>query len=56
MNAAFHDEQLLPTVSDLPEYLYQPEFKRRFDNPDSPQFKAMTAEIERRLDTLPLYR
>lgn len=56
MNTTFHDEQLLPTVNDLPEYLYQPEFKRRFDNPESPQFKAMAAEIERRLDTLPLYR
>lgn len=56
MDTTFRDEQLLPAVGDFPEYLYQPEFKRRFDNPDSPQFKAMTAEIERRLDTLPLYR
>jgi len=56
MRTTFRDEQLLPTVGDLPEYLYQPEFKRRFDNPESPQFKAMTAEIEHRLDTLPLYR
>jgi hypothetical protein len=56
MNNAFRDEQLLPAVSDLPEYLSQPEFKRRFENPESPQFKAMAAEIERRLDTLPLYR
>jgi hypothetical protein len=56
MRTTFRDEQLLPAVGDLPEYLYQPEFKRRFDNPESPQFKAMTAEIEHRLDTLPLYR
>ena len=56
MRTTFRDEQLLPAVGDLPEYLYQPEFKRRFDNPESPQFKAMAAEIERRLDTLPLYR
>lgn len=56
MRTTFRDEQLLPAVGDLPEYLYQLEFKRRFDNPESPQFKAMTAEIEHRLDTLPLYR
>jgi uncharacterized protein YfiM (DUF2279 family) len=56
MGGTFHDEQLLPAVSDLPETLHQPEFKRRFDSLESPQFKAMAAEIERRLDTLPLYR
>ncbi|MBS1138800.1 MAG: hypothetical protein H6R13_253 [Proteobacteria bacterium] len=50
------DQQLLPVVTDLPEYLYEPEFKRRFESHESPQFKAMTHEIERRLDTLPLYR
>ena len=56
----FEDEseprRLLPEVADLPESLHQPEFTRRFDSPDSPQFKALAAEIERRLDTLPLYR
>jgi hypothetical protein len=52
----FPDGQLLPEVADLPEFLHQPEFTRRFASPDSPQFKAMTEEIERRLDTLPLYR
>lgn len=56
MRTAIRDEQLLPAVGDLPEYLYQPEFTRRFNHPGSPQFKAMTAEIERRLDSLPLYR
>lgn len=56
MSNPFRDEQLLPAVGDLPEYLHQPEFKRRFDSPDSPEFKALAAEIERRLDTLPLYR
>lgn len=56
MGSTFRDEQLLPAVGDLPEYLHQPEFKRRFENPESPQFKAMATEIERRLDTLPLYR
>jgi len=56
MRTTFRDEQLLPAVGDLPEYLHQPEFTSRFENPESPQFKAMTAEIERRLDTLPLYR
>lgn len=53
---ALSDEQLLPVVNDLPEDLHEPEFKRRFESHESPQFKAMAHEIERRLDTLPLYR
>jgi len=56
MRNDFLDKHLLPEVADLPESLHQPEFTRRFDSPDSPQFKALAAEIERRLDTLPLYR
>lgn len=50
------DQNLLPAVSDLPEDLHAPEFRRRFANHESPQFKAMAQEIERRLDSLPLYR
>lgn len=56
MENNFLDGQLLPAVADLPESLHQPEFARRFENQDSARFKAMTREIERRLDTLPLYR
>jgi hypothetical protein len=56
MKGKLSDEQLLPAVGDLPEYLYEPEFRRRFESHESPRFKAMTDEIERRLNTLPLYR
>lgn len=56
MQDDFQDDQLLPAVSDLPEDLHQPEFTRRFESPDSPPFKALASEIERRLDSLPLYR
>lgn len=56
MKSEFVDAQLLPDVTDLPEGLYRPEFNRRFGNHQSAQFQAMQQEIERRLDTLPLYR
>lgn len=56
LRGGLQDGQLLPIVRDLPEYLYQNEFRQRFESPESPQFKALSREIERRLDTLPLYQ
>jgi uncharacterized protein YfiM (DUF2279 family) len=50
------DADLAPALSDLPEYLYQPEFARRFGGPGSPAYQRVAAEIERRLAALPLYR
>ncbi len=50
------DNDLLPPVSDLPEYLYAEQFRKQYESPNSPQFKAMSRNIEGRLDTLPLYR
>lgn len=50
------DAQLLPPVADLPESLHGAEFTNRFGNHQSAAFKAMQQEIERRLDTLPIYR
>lgn len=56
LRSGLQDGQVLPHVGDLPEYLYQNEFRQRFESPESPQFKALSREIERRLDSLPLYQ
>jgi hypothetical protein len=56
VKGGLQDRQLLPVFSDLPEDLHQNEFRQRFESPDSPQFKALSREIERRLDSLPLYQ
>ena len=56
VRSGLQDGQLLPVFSDLPEDLHQNEFRQRFESPESPQFKALAREIERRLDTLPLYQ
>lgn len=56
LRGGLRDDQLLPVVRDLPEYLYQNEFRQRFESPESLQFKALSREIERRLDTLSLYQ
>ncbi len=56
LRAPLADADLLPPVTDLPEDLHDPAFRSRFHNHESREFKVMAAEIERRLNTLPLYR
>jgi hypothetical protein len=48
------EADLLPEVSDLPEDMQEPEFKRRFGGVGAPGHRAMLREIETRLDQLPL--
>lgn len=45
-----------PMVDDLPEFLPEAEFKRRFGGPDAPAYQYMVREIDRRIADLPLYR
>lgn len=52
----FADSDLLPNVSDLPEFMAEAEFKRRFGGIGAPAYQKMMADIERRIATLPLYR
>lgn len=46
----------MPNVRDLPEFLQQAEFKRRYGGVGSPAYVGMTKDIERRIANLPLYR
>ena len=48
------EADLMPDVSDLPEYLSAGEFKRRFGGVDTPAYQAMLREIDARLNRLPL--
>ena len=48
------DAQLLPRVDDLPEYLAEPEFLRRFGGVGAPPYNALLAEIDRRIAALAL--
>lgn len=50
------ETDLLPDVRDLPEFLTEAEFKRRFGGIGEPRYLEMLVEIERRLGALPLYR
>ena len=45
-----------PRVNDLPEFMHQAEFERRFGGVGTPAYKAMVAKIEARIAALPLYQ
>jgi len=49
-------QALLPRVHDLPEFLPAAEFERRFGGVDGEPFRQLMADIDRRIDALPLYR
>lgn len=50
------DDMLAPPLADLPENMHEDEFLRRFGGRDTPAYRRMTEEIERRVAALPLYR
>lgn len=52
---AIRDADLLPKVSDLPEFMSESEFKRRYGGIGSPAYNAMMGDIDQRLLALPLY-
>ena len=47
---------LMPDTSDLPEFMPEPEFRRRFGGVGGPEYVRMMSDIERRIAGLPLYR
>ena len=50
------DADLLPRVDDLPEFMSQPEFLRRFGGVGAPAYNVLLAEIDRRIAALALLR
>lgn len=46
----------MPQVRDLPEFMAQADFERRFGGVGQPAYQAMLARIEQRIAVLPLYR
>jgi hypothetical protein len=59
LRAPLHDDDFIPRIDDLPEYLDEATFKQRFGSVDpkaSPAYAAMQRTIETRLGQLPFYR
>lgn len=55
--AGTHDEQLFfPLVKDLPEFMNQAQFEKRFGGVGQPAYIKQVREIEGRIAKLPLYR
>lgn len=54
--AGLREGDLIPDVSDLPEFLTQAEFGRRFGGVGQPRYKAKVEQIEQRIAALALYR
>jgi hypothetical protein len=50
------DADLLPRVDDLPEFMAEPEFVRRFGGVGAPAYNALLADIDRRIAALALLR
>lgn len=50
------DADLMPAWADLPEFLPEAEFVRRYGGVGAPPYEAMMAEIDRRVDALRLFR
>ena len=50
------DADLMPRFDDLPEFMPEPEFLRRFGGVGAPAYQQMVAEIDRRVDGLPFTR
>jgi len=48
------ESDFLPDVSDLPEFMREQDFVRRYGSVDAPAYRQMMADIEARLDRLPL--
>lgn len=56
LSAGIGEKDLMPATADLPEFMQEAEFKRRFGGVDAPEYKKMMADIERRIAALALYR
>lgn len=50
------EADLIPDVRDLPEFMAEPEFLRRYGGIGAPPYRRMMADIEQRIAGLPLYR
>jgi hypothetical protein len=54
--AGVQESDFMPDVADLPEFMPEAEFKRRYGGIDGPGYKDMMAKIEARVASRPLLR
>jgi len=56
LSQGIKERDLMPATADLPEFMPQAEFQRRFGGINGAEYNKMMAEIERRIAALPFYR
>ena len=56
LRAGVSEPDIAPITHDLPEFMPEREFNRRFGGIDGPAYNRMIAKIESRITALPLYR
>ena len=56
VTAGVREADLMPETADLPEFMPEAEFKRRFGGVGAPAYQRMMQDIERRVAACPLYR
>ncbi len=56
VGAGLSDAALLPPITGLPESMMAAEFQRRFGGIGAPAYQRMSDEIDRRIDSLSLFR
>ncbi|WKJ89229.1 hypothetical protein QZJ86_14505 [Methylomonas montana] len=54
--ATADEKQMMPATADLPEFLPEDEFIRRFGGIEGEAYRQMMQDIERRIAALPVYR
>lgn len=54
--AGVAESDFMPPVADLPEFLQQQEFGRRYGGPGAPAYDRMLADIDERIDAAALFR
>jgi len=56
VGAGVQESDMMPPVKDLPEFMPEAEFNRRFGGIGAQPYRKMMEDIERRVAALPLYR
>jgi hypothetical protein len=56
LSTAISEKDIMPPTEDLPEFMPEKEFLKRYGGADAPEYKKMMADIERRVAALPFYK
>lgn len=56
VSAGIHEKDIMPATQDLPEFMPEAEFQKRYGGIGAPAYKQMMTDIERRVAALALYR